>query len=195
MHGRRRTAVLTGIGVLVVVVLTATALATGADPAADAATTAPPTVERIAGADRYATAAALSRQAFGDRPGRAVFLVGGSSVPDALVAAPAAAAVSAPLLLTNGQDLSPATAAELQRLQPSVVHVIGGPGDVSGVVEAQLRALLPAARVQRTAGADRHETAVLVARQFFPVTTTAVVTADDGSAGAPAAAAAAQRSA
>ncbi|WP_432562074.1 cell wall-binding repeat-containing protein [Kineococcus sp. SYSU DK003] len=123
---------------------------------------------RAAGGDRYATAAALSRGSFAPSPGSSVFLTSGEDFADALAAGPAAAVEDAPLLLTAARTLPEATRAELTRLRPERVHVIGGVGRVGEEVLAAVRAVLPGASVDRTAGGDRYATAVAVARTFFP---------------------------
>src|SRR5687768_2820966 len=59
-----------------------------------------PTASRIEGADRYATAAAVSANAFA--PGVDVaYVVTGTNFPDALAGAPAAAHEGGPVLLTQ----------------------------------------------------------------------------------------------
>ena len=67
-------------------------------------------VERLAGADRYATAAAISRATA--QPGvAAVVIASGASFPDGLGASPAAAALHGPLLLVQPQAIPAVTAA------------------------------------------------------------------------------------
>lgn len=130
---------------------------------------ASPSVDRLAGADRYATAAAVS--AGSRQPGVSRVYVGtGRSYPDALAAGPAAAAAGGPVLLTGPTSLPPATAAELARLRPGEIVVAGGDGAVSPDVEATLREYGP---VRRVAGADRFATAAAIARDAFtaPVST------------------------
>lgn len=123
---------------------------------------------RADGADRYATAALVSRGSFAPSTGSTVFLASGESFADALAAGPAAANLDGPLLLTAAGGLPAPTRAELSRLKPSSVHVVGGTDRVPDAVLAAVRALLPSATVDRTAGADRYATAVAVAQKFFP---------------------------
>lgn len=73
---------------------------------------------------------------------------------------------SRPLLLTNGQRLSPAVAAEIGRLQAGEAIVLGGEAAVSTGVAGELSSL--GLSVQRAAGPNRIETAVAVASAFFP---------------------------
>ncbi|WP_344191261.1 cell wall-binding repeat-containing protein [Pedococcus aerophilus] len=156
---------------------------------AGAAAFAARTTDRIAGADRYATAVAASRAAFPSaNPAglTTVYLASGTGYADALAAGPAAVASSGTLLLTQSNKLTAATASELRRLAPDRVVVVGGPGAVAGKVLDDVRAIgLPASRVS---GTDRYATADAVARQAFPAgARTAWVTTGRGYADALAA--------
>jgi putative cell wall-binding protein len=81
-------------------------------------------VVRIGGSDRYSTAALLSAHAFA--PGvPAVYLATGQNFPDALGAGAAAGAWEGPLLLVRPDGLPAETAAELARLHPARIVVVG----------------------------------------------------------------------
>lgn len=125
-----------------------------------------PTVRRVAGPDRYATAAAVSRDRFPAVLGGTVVVASGASWADALAAGPAAAHWGGPLLLTATDRLPSTTAAELERLQPERIVLVGGTGVASTAVEAALRA--HASVVQRVAGANRYATAAAVSAAAFP---------------------------
>ena len=120
-------------------------------------------VGREAGADRLATAVAVSQDSFPSGNAGAVVLARADDYPDALVGGPLAASKNAPLLLTQGSTLPAATAAELTRVLPSgrTVYVLGGTSAVPASIVAQLTALGYA--VVRYSGADRYATAVAVA--------------------------------
>jgi putative cell wall-binding protein len=99
-------------------------------------------VERIAGADRYATSAAVSATF---APGAAaVFLAIGTNFPDALAGGAAAGALGSPVVLSAGNALGPATAAELTRLAPRRAVVLGGPTLISEAVVSAVRGILAA---------------------------------------------------
>lgn len=124
------------------------------------------TVTRLAGADRYATAAAISTEAF-PAGSRTVYVATGSTFPDALAAGATAARVPAPVLLVGSNALPAATAAELSRLAPDIIIILGGTSAVSDAVLNQLKA--HAGTVRRIAGVDRYATAVnLSASAFAP---------------------------
>ncbi|MFD5215752.1 cell wall-binding repeat-containing protein [Microbacterium sp. NPDC058345] len=117
-------------------------------------TAVPQTPQRIAGTDRYDTAVRLSRTL--DGPVSVVFVATGTDFPDALTAAAAAGAAGGPLLLTRPTMLPDVVRAELVRLAPQRIVVVGGSGVVAAGVERALRSIAPTTRVQ---GADRYETA------------------------------------
>ena len=120
---------------------------------------------RLAGADRYGTAAAISKATF---PSGApiAYVAAGTSFADAVSAAPAAARDGGPVLLTRSDALPAATRAELVRLAPTSVVVVGGTGVVSAKVAAAIAAALPGATLSRLAGADRYATSAAIAATF-----------------------------
>ena len=99
------------------------------------------TVTRIAGSDRYATAAAISAAQF--TPGVSVaYIATGDNYPDALSGAVAAALGPGPVLLVAGGTIPPAVVAELERLKPGRIVILGGVAVVSTGLEAQLASYL-----------------------------------------------------
>jgi putative cell wall-binding protein/sugar phosphate isomerase/epimerase len=114
-------------------------------------------VERRAGDDRYATAAAVAAAVFPGGVDRAVVATG-EDFPDALAGGTAAA--GGPVLLTRPDALPEATRAELERLAPAAITVVGGLAAVSDAVVAELQAIAPTTRV---AGATRYDTAAAAA--------------------------------
>ncbi|HEX2027297.1 MAG TPA: cell wall-binding repeat-containing protein, partial [Nitriliruptorales bacterium] len=178
-------------------------LAAAAAPAAESATVPTPCpqpesakhpVDRVAGADRYATAVCASRAAFPASTSGTVVLARGDDAgawADALAGTVLAEAVDGPVLLTDPARLPEPTSAELGRLQPRTVLVLGGEAAVSEAVAAQVRAAAPAATVRRIAGPDRYATAAAVSAEAGTGGTAFVVNgfrpADALVAGAPAA--------
>jgi len=120
-------------------------------------------VGREAGADRIATAVAVSQDSFPSGNAGAVVLARADDYPDALVGGPLAASKNAPLLLTQGSTLPSATVTEIRRVLPSgaTVYILGGTSAVPISVATQLTGLGYA--VVRYSGADRYATAVAVA--------------------------------
>ncbi|KGN33720.1 lytic transglycosylase [Knoellia sinensis KCTC 19936] len=118
---------------------------------------------RIAGQSRYATAAAVASTGWPSGADE-VLIATGENFPDGLAASAVAGGREAPLLLTASQSLPLPTQDELIRLEPTTVHVIGGPGAVSEGVVLQIQEILPQASVLRIAGGSRYETAAAVSR-------------------------------
>jgi putative cell wall-binding protein len=121
-------------------------------------------IQRLAGADRYSTAAAISRSRFGGGAST-VFIATGASFPDALAGAPAAAKANGPILLTAKDALPSATATELDRLNPKKIVILGGSAAVSSAVASRLSSY--AGTVVRWWGADRYGTAAAVSKAAF----------------------------
>ncbi len=121
---------------------------------------------RIAGADRYDTAAAISRS--GWAPGTStVLLATGTDWPDALASTPLSRKLDAPLLLTRPGRLPAETAAEIARLRPREIVVLGGEAAVSSEVasEAAAAAGPSPTSIRRIGGANRYETAAMIAAE------------------------------
>ena len=121
--------------------------------------------KRVAGADRYATAAQISTTWYA--PGvQAAFVAVGTNFADALSGAPAAALRDSPLLLVRSTNIPAPTAAELDRLNPQRIYVLGGTAVVNGAVASALAAYT-SGPVTRLAGADRYATAEAIIRTFW----------------------------
>jgi bacillopeptidase F len=120
--------------------------------------------ERLAGANRYETAVAVSQA--GWETSEYVVLATGDNYADALAGAPLAYALDAPILLTKSEWLTQVTATEIQRLQATKIIILGGTGAVSQEAEDALIAM--GLEVERINGANRFETAALIAARVAP---------------------------
>ena len=109
-------------------------------------------VQRVGGADRYATAVAIAN-ALGNPS--VVFEASGVSYPDALSAGPAAIANHGAVLLTGGGTQAAATSEYLATHGGDKRIAVGGS---AGAADGQATALV---------GADRYATAAMVASKFF----------------------------
>ncbi|AMB59234.1 cell wall-binding repeat-containing protein [Microterricola viridarii] len=126
-----------------------------------------PEIRRDAGADRYETSRIIIERAFSSSP--TVFIATGQNFPDALSAAGAAGAVSAPVMLVRGEasQLDAATATLIGRLGASSARIAGSAAVVSRGIEQSLVAQLGSGNVQRHAGSDRYETSVAINKAAF----------------------------
>jgi hypothetical protein len=122
------------------------------------------TPTRIAGANRDATAVAISQSTYAATgSASAVVLAFSGSFADALAGGPLAASKRAPLLLTSSGSLDAVTAAEIRRvLKPGgTVYLLGGTAALSASVATAVTALGDAP--VRLAGSDRFGTALAIA--------------------------------
>lgn len=138
---------------------------------------APVVVDRLAGGDRYETAALISAQFPGGVD--TVYLANGENWAqgaDAVVAGaaagsgtvpptvPAPSGEAAPILLVKATGIPLATWAALEDLQPANAVILGGSLVVSPAVEEQL--LAAGINPIRVHGANRYDTAALLATTF-----------------------------
>lgn len=119
---------------------------------------------RMSGANRYGTPVDISKQTF---PSGSKFVVvaSGENFPDALSASPLAGRYNAPLLLTKKDYLPSEVAAEIRRLNPDKIVVVGGPSAVSSRTVTSLKKY---ATVSRAAGSTRYGTSAKVAAVWSP---------------------------
>ena len=120
---------------------------------------------RIAGADRYETSAAISRSRI--QPGvDVVYVANGEGFADALTGSALAGTRRTSVLLVEQDAIPPSIRAELERLQPDRIAILGGTGAVSEDVAAELDELT-AGTVTRLAGRDRFATATQISGSYF----------------------------
>lgn len=154
-------------------------------------------VVRVAGANRYATAAEATlindgnwRESDDDGDGTkddhgldTVVLASGGGFADALSGGGAAANSRGSLMLTARSFLPPETQSALQEIvagtraagaDPIRVIILGGTGVISSAVETAVKAAVPAATVERAYGSDRFGTAIALSKKVFPTTASEV---------------------
>ena len=134
------------------------------------------TVVRVAGKDRYATAAQVAREIGKRRTVTAVMLAGGFGLADALAGSGPASALKEPILLTPATRLAPATDTVMAELAPRVVHIVGGTAVVGQTVEDELR---ESKTVRRLGGDNRYAVSATIANYFrgqMPSTSEVVIT-------------------
>lgn len=146
---------LPALGHLLAAALVAVALlATVVGPVRGAAT------DRLSGSGRFETAVAVSQHGY---PGGAdnVWIANGDAYADALAAGPAAGAWQGPVLLAGKDGLPSTTAAEIRRLAPDRIFVVGGKAVISNAVLAALDDLATLGAM-RISGQDRFETSAAI---------------------------------
>ncbi len=143
----------------------------GGEPAVSASVAAAVAVEtgvtpvRVAGLDRYSTAAEVARRVV-DRLGPdydgGAFIARGDTFPDALAVSPLAWRSRRPVLLTRPTALPSATTAALTEVGATSAVVVGSQSAVSEPVLLDVAAITGSAT--RVWGGDRYSTAVEVAK-------------------------------
>ncbi|MDP2182690.1 MAG: cell wall-binding repeat-containing protein [Actinomycetota bacterium] len=120
---------------------------------------------RLAAEDRYGTAAEIAKYGF-PQGCSTVVIASGEKAADALVAAPLAKALGAPILLTKLSELPTATRTTIKgNLKATKAVIVGGKASVSKDVETALgRAGIKS--IERISGEDRFETARKVASRL-----------------------------
>jgi len=123
-----------------------------------------PTYVSIRGSHRYHTAQLISQALFPGplSPDSGVVVAPGETFQEALCGAPLAAAYGGPVLLTPKVGLENGTKAELQRLVPSHVFVIG----LSTTVVNAVKAALPTAMVSSITGTNVYDMSRKVANEL-----------------------------
>lgn len=120
-------------------------------------------VDRLTGSDRFQVAVEISKRAF---PAGAdvVYVATGMVFPDALSAAPAAVAGNGPILLTTSATMPTSVRAEIVRLSPGRIVIVGGPSSVSSAIQTDLSKIAPTTRIS---GSDRYVVSRSIARATF----------------------------
>ncbi len=153
-----------------------------------------PAVRRLRAADRHALSVAATRASI--RSGTdvpVVYLVADDALELGWAAVPAAAARGGAVLLTRGDRLPSGTAAELERLAPAEIVLVGDTGAVATRVATSAAEVAPVVRVDT---GDPAAAARALTRAAFPTATAAWVVGTDSATDLAlgAAAAAARRS-
>lgn len=134
----------------------------------------PPSLDsvRLSGPDRFATSVDISQATFSDADVAdgvpVVYVANGLNYPDALSAGPAAAHQGGGLLLLMPTSIPTVVMAELDRLNPQRIVVVGSADSVSSAVKTQLEAFVDnPGDVDRIGGANRFETSRKIIMDAF----------------------------
>lgn len=116
-------------------------------------------VSRIAGEDRITTSIEISKAMFNESDN--VVLASGFNFADALSAGQLAAALNAPLILSNDQ-LDSRTSDEIAKLKPKNMYIVGGENALGSNIEGSVKSVVNDINIERLKGNDRYETSVKV---------------------------------
>lgn len=119
---------------------------------------------RLSGDNRYATAAAISRETYDKSD--TVVLAYGMNYADALAGVPLAKKLDAPILLSNKDSISDETLNEIKRLGAKNVVILGGKGVISeNIVNTLEKNGINKKNIERICGENRYKTAVRIAER------------------------------
>lgn len=120
-------------------------------------------LRRIFGQTRYQTMAALVEKGEWEQ-GDTAIVASGANFPDALSASSLAGLLDAPVILTESSRLSTEASAELKKLAPNKVYVIGGESAISASTYKQIQNITgKKCTVERIADQTRYETCMKIA--------------------------------
>ena len=133
-----------------------------------------PKVERVSGADRYATAAAIGDRLGGPNPTwcgseqSAALLVNGGDAgrADAIASGPIAFGLGLPVLLTGADELPQSTVDFLTDNKVEHVVIVGGATAVPDSLRTTMIEDIGVVSVRRIAGADAAATSVMLAQEM-----------------------------
>ncbi|MDR1088547.1 MAG: S8 family serine peptidase [Coriobacteriales bacterium] len=125
-----------------------------------------PSLTQYSGSDRFDTAVQASRNSYPDASRVDTIIIAcGTEFADALAASSLAGAVGGPLLLAAAGTLDATTLAEIYRLSPRTIYLVGGESAVSNGIYQGLENLSFRPSLVRLGGSDRFETAYLIANE------------------------------
>jgi len=123
-------------------------------------------VLRIVGSDRIDTVNQVAINGWTEGTGT-VIITRSDDFPDALAGVPLAKQNNAPILITPSLELNQGVISVINTLKPVRVIILGGEKAVSKAVETKLDEVMTwGSEIRRIAGADRYETAVLIAEEL-----------------------------
>ncbi|MFU8806429.1 MAG: cell wall-binding repeat-containing protein, partial [Bradymonadaceae bacterium] len=124
-------------------------------------------VQRIDGANMYATAANISQALFPDGASTVILATDQEFSTDAMAAGPLASALGAPFMPVGRRSLSTYTKAEIERLGATKVIIVGGWRAVTPLVTRELKKM--GVEVERVSGMTRFKTAQAIAKELHEV--------------------------
>lgn len=129
---------------------------------ANAYAAASPEVKRLGGANRIETAINIAKEGWSAADN--VVIANAYNFADALAGVSLAAALDAPILLTDASALSAGVANEITALKAKKVYILGGTASVSTKVENTLKS--SGCSIKRIAGGTRFETSTIIAKEL-----------------------------
>ena len=123
-----------------------------------------PTSTEIIGANRYDTAAKISKK--GWNASSTVVIANGINEIEGIVSNPLASVYNAPVLLAEKDRVSKYTTDELKRLSPSNIIIIGDKSSIGENTVSNIKKVAPSASIKRIEGSNIEELSVNIAKEI-----------------------------
>ena len=121
-------------------------------------------ITELTGSDRYETAVKISKEGWKNGADKVVIINEDVSI-DGIISTPLATTYNAPILLVEKNNVPDSVKAELKRLNPKDVIIIGDENSISKTSANQIKSTVNASQT-RLSGSNRYETSLLIAKEI-----------------------------
>ncbi|MGX9756699.1 N-acetylmuramoyl-L-alanine amidase [Clostridioides difficile] len=121
-------------------------------------------ITELTGSDRYETAVKISKEGWKNGSDKVIIISGDVSI-DGIISTPLATTYNAPILLVEKNNVPASVKAELKRLNPKDVIIIGDENSISKTTTNQIKSTVSASQT-RLSGSNRYETSLLIAKEI-----------------------------
>ncbi|MDB0440487.1 N-acetylmuramoyl-L-alanine amidase [Clostridioides difficile] len=121
-------------------------------------------ITELTGSDRYETAVKISKEGWKNGSDKVIIISGNVSI-DGIISTPLATTYNAPILLVEKNNVPASVKAELKRLNPKDVIIIGDENSISKTTANQIKSTVSASQT-RLNGSNRYETSLLIAKEI-----------------------------
>ncbi|MCC0640657.1 MULTISPECIES: N-acetylmuramoyl-L-alanine amidase [unclassified Clostridioides] len=121
-------------------------------------------ITELTGSDRYETAVKISKEGWKNGSDKVVIINGDVSI-DGIISTPLATTYNAPILLVEKNSVPASVKAELKRLNPKDIIIIGDDNSISKTTANQIKSTVSASQT-RLNGSNRYETSLLIAKEI-----------------------------
>ncbi|MCC0648849.1 N-acetylmuramoyl-L-alanine amidase [Clostridioides sp. ZZV15-6598] len=121
-------------------------------------------ITELTGSDRYETAVKISKEGWKNGSDKVVIINGDVSI-DGIISTPLATTYNAPILLVEKNNVPDSVKAELKRLNPKDIIIIGDENSISKTSANQIKSAVDSNQT-RLNGSNRYETSLLIAKEI-----------------------------
>ncbi|MCC0640658.1 N-acetylmuramoyl-L-alanine amidase [Clostridioides sp. ES-S-0049-03] len=121
-------------------------------------------ITELTGSDRYETAVKISKEGWKNGSDKVIIISRDVSI-DGIISTPLATTYNAPILLVEKNSVPASVKAELKRLNPKDIIIIGDDNSISKTTANQIKSTVSASQT-RLNGSNRYETSLLIAKEI-----------------------------